>query len=38
VRIFFDFFKKYIDAGDFVGTEGEIFKQKQERFPYLLKK
>jgi len=28
----FDFFKSYVDAGDFVGVEGKIIKTKPDRF------
>jgi lysyl-tRNA synthetase, class II len=34
----FDFFKKYIDAGDFAGVEGEIFKTKTGEISILVKK
>ncbi len=34
----FDFFKRYIDAGDFVGTEGEVFKTKTGEISILVKK
>jgi len=33
-----DFFKKYIDIGDFVGVEGEIFKTKTGQKSVLIKK
>ena len=32
------FFKKYIDSGDFVGIEGEIFKTKTNEISILIKK
>jgi len=34
----FSFFKKYIDAGDFVGAEGEVFKTKTGEISILVKK
>src|SRR3989344_7352329 len=34
----FDFFKKYIDAGDFVGIEGEIIKSQKGELSVLVKK
>jgi len=34
----FDFFKKYIDAGDFAGIEGEIIKTKTGEISVLVKK
>jgi len=34
----FEFFKKYIDAGDFVGVKGEIFKTKTGQISVLVKK
>ncbi|VVB82005.1 Aspartate--tRNA(Asp) ligase [uncultured archaeon] len=34
----FSFFKKYIDAGDFVGVEGEIIKTKTGEISVLIKK
>lgn len=34
----FDFFKKFIDAGDFAGVEGEIFKTKTGEISILVKK
>jgi len=33
-----DFFKKYIDSGDFIGIEGEIFKTKTGQKSILVKK
>jgi len=33
-----DFFKKYIDTGDFVGVEGKIFKTKTKEISILVKK
>lgn len=33
-----DFFKKYIDAGDFIGVDGEIFKTKTGEISILVKK
>ena len=33
-----DFFKKYIDAGDFVGVEGTIFRTKRGELSVLVKK
>jgi lysyl-tRNA synthetase class 2 len=35
---YFDFFKKYIDAGDFVGIEGDIIKTKTGEISILVKK
>ncbi len=34
----FDFFKKYIDTGDFIGVEGEIIKTKTGEISILVKK
>lgn len=34
----FSFFKKYLDAGDFAGVEGEIFKTKTGEISILVKK
>ena len=34
----FNFFKEYIDAGDFLGAEGEIFKTKTGEISILIKK
>lgn len=34
----FDFFKKYIDSGDFLGVEGTIFRTKRGELSVLLKK
>lgn len=34
----FSFFKKYIDAGDFVGVEGEVIKTKTGEISILIKK
>ncbi len=34
----FNFFKKYIDSGDFVGIEGQIFKTKTKELSILVKK
>ena len=34
----FDFFKKFIDSGDFVGVEGKIFKTKTNQISILVKK
>ena len=34
----FEFFKKYIDSGDFIGIEGEIFKTKTGEHSILVKK
>jgi len=34
----FDFFKKYIDSGDFIGVEGTIFRTKRGELSILLKK
>ena len=33
-----EFFKKYIDSGDFVGVEGKIFKTKTKQISILVKK
>ena len=33
-----DFFKKYVDSGDFVGVEGTIFKTKTNQISILVKK
>ena len=33
-----EFFKKYIDGGDFVGVEGEIIKTKTGEISILVKK
>ena len=33
-----DFFKKYVDAGDFVGIEGKIFKTNTKQISILVKK
>lgn len=33
-----DFFKKYVDSGDFVGIQGEIIKTKTEEISILVKK
>lgn len=34
----FDFFTKYIDAGDFIGIEGKIFKTKTKQLSILVQK
>jgi len=34
----FEFFKKYIDSGDFIGVEGNIFRTKRGELSVLLKK
>src|SRR3989344_2970101 len=34
----FEFFKKYVDSGDFIGVEGEIFKTKTGEHSILVKK
>jgi lysyl-tRNA synthetase class 2 len=33
-----DFFKKYIDTGDFIGVEGKVFKTKTKEISILVKK
>ncbi len=33
-----DFFKKYVDSGDFIGVEGKVFKTKTKQISILVKK